>query len=73
MKRGRPNPCPRSTALGARQIVLTEDGRPVQYLIDGIVAQTPAAIAVVRAKLLGTFRQRLPTAFLMACKTLQIA
>ncbi len=38
-------------ALGARHGVLTEDGRPVQHLIDGIVAQTPTAIAAVRAKL----------------------
>lgn len=38
-------------ALGSRHGVVTEDGRPVQFLIDDIAARTPQAVAAVRAKL----------------------
>jgi serine/threonine-protein kinase HipA len=38
-------------ALGSRHGVVTEDGRPVQFLIDAIAARTPQAVAAVRARL----------------------
>lgn len=38
-------------ALGARHGVLTEDGRPVEALIEAVVAHTPAVIRAVRAQL----------------------
>lgn len=38
-------------ALGTRHGVLTEDGRPVDALIDGLVARTPDVIQAVRAQL----------------------
>lgn len=38
-------------AVGARHGVVTDDGRPVQALLDDIVARTPDVIATVRAKL----------------------
>ncbi len=38
-------------ALGSRHGVVTEDGRPVQFVIDDVVARIPDVIAAVRAKL----------------------
>jgi len=42
-------------ALGARHGVVTDNGRQVEFVIDDIVARTPAVISAVRA--------RLPTGF----------
>lgn len=41
--------------LGARHGVVDEDGRRVEFLIDDIVARTPAIIDAVRASLPGSF------------------
>ena len=38
-------------ALGGRHGVVTDDGRQVQFVIDDIVARTPAVISAVRAAL----------------------
>lgn len=38
-------------ALGARHGVVTGDGREVRFLIDDLVARTPAVISAVRAML----------------------
>lgn len=40
-------------ALGSRHGVLTEDGHPVQRLIDQVVERTPAVIEAVRGRLPG--------------------
>lgn len=42
-------------ALGTRHGVVTEDGQPVEFLMDEIVARTPDAIDTVRAELSADF------------------
>jgi len=42
-------------ALGARHGVLTEDGRPVEFVVDELVARTPQVVATARKQLPATF------------------
>ena len=52
------------TLLGARHGVLTEDGRPAQFLIDDLIARTPDVIASVREELPAWFPEPLADSIL---------
>lgn len=51
-------------ALGQRHGVLTEDGAPVQALMDDVVTRTPRVISAVQAQLPGDFPQALAQSIL---------
>lgn len=46
-------------ALGARHGIVTEEGRQAQFILDDLVARTPAVVDAVRAKLPADFPEQM--------------